>query len=105
MFYISNSYGDGTYGVTDSADMVEERYSLNDLISLPSNIKVIGVSRKDKKVTAVYNSMQEIYDVVMARFKLTHPELAGLCRIECRGNDIYLFSVNEKVKDFKIPNL
>lgn len=31
MLFISRGYGDGTYGVTDTSNSIEERYSLEEL--------------------------------------------------------------------------
>lgn len=102
MFYISKDYGDNSYGVTNTNSNNEQRLSLEELLLLPN--KVIGVSRKLRKVTRVFSSIEDIYKTGVAKLRLSNTKLYEACTFDCDGKDIYLSSVDRGVEDFKIPD-
>lgn len=67
MYYISGKYDNDTYGVTDSKDNVEEKYTLSELRA--SGVSIYGL--EENKVT-VYKSLSDIVD----RYNLLH-KLSG----------------------------
>lgn len=100
MFYISKDFGDNTYGVTDSKDMIEERYSMDDIMALPKSVSIQGVSRKFNRVTRVYQDMKDVIDSCIVRLKLTNPGI----NIDYTDNRVRLVSVDKGIKNFKVPD-
>lgn len=70
MFYVSRKFRGNLYGVTDSIDGIEERYSLEDLVKIvEQGVEIQGVS-KNGVVTKVFSSIDDAYKSVLARLKL-----------------------------------
>lgn len=74
MLFVSKDYGDGTYGVTDSEDGVEERYSVEEIRGYHAQgVSIKGVSLKTDKFT-VYPEYKDVIRTLLASFKLLHDD-------------------------------
>lgn len=67
MLFVSKDYGDGTYGITDSTDRVEERHTLEELKGyLTKGVDIKGLNLKTDNVV-VYPTIESYFKALMAR--------------------------------------
>lgn len=81
MYWVSNNFGSSIYGITDTTDNVEERYSSAQLRDLSNKgISIYGVDNNFK--VRAYKSLQDIIDQYSLRCRLSGIETGSFSVVE-----------------------